>query len=382
MKKICSIFVICLGLILLSQQTTYASISSIERVALIALYNSTTGANWADNSGWLGVAGTECSWYGVYCDGDGIYVHEIDLYSNNLTGTIPVEIGNLTNLDYLDLGDNQLTGAIPAQIKNLTNLTILWLEDNQLTGTIPVEIGNLTNLELLSLYFNNLTGTIPVEIGNLTYLTDLWLDFNQLTGIIPVEIGNLSNLTDLDLSSNQLIGPIPSQIGNLINLKYLWLGYNQLTGAIPAELMNLVSLSDTNGLSLCGNSLYTSDTSLRDFLNQYQDGGDWESCQDAITDTDGDGIPDDIEDANQNDIVDEGETNPNNPDTDGDGILDGIEDANRNGIIDPGETDPLDPDSDDDGFTDKEEIICGSDPNDSVSRCSVGLPWLMLLLGD
>ena len=76
------------------------------------------------------------------------------------------------------------------------------------------------------------------------------------------------------------------------------------------------------------------------------------------------------------------ETNWQNPDTDGDGLLDGIEDANHNGIVDPGETDPLDPDSDDDGFTDQEEVICGSDPRDSASRCSVGLPWLMLLLGD
>lgn len=76
------------------------------------------------------------------------------------------------------------------------------------------------------------------------------------------------------------------------------------------------------------------------------------------------------------------ETNWQNPDTDDDGLLDGIEDANHNGIIDPGETDPLDSDSDDDGFTDQEEVICGSDPRDSTSRCRVGLPWLMLLLGN
>ena len=46
---------------------SYAQIPQIERDALIALYNSTDGANWTDNTGWLGEAGTECSWFGVRC---------------------------------------------------------------------------------------------------------------------------------------------------------------------------------------------------------------------------------------------------------------------------------------------------------------------------
>ena len=39
-------------------------------------------------------------------------------------------------------------------------------------------------------------------------------------------------------------------------------------------------------------------------------------------------------------------------------------------------------DADGDGFTDIEETICGSDPADITSRCRIGFPWLMLLLGD
>ena len=69
---------------------------------------------------------------------------------SGLTGEIPSEIGNLTNLTYLNLRSNQLTGSIPPEIGNLTNLTRLWLNDNQLTGSIPPEIGNLTNLERLN----------------------------------------------------------------------------------------------------------------------------------------------------------------------------------------------------------------------------------------
>ncbi len=72
----------------------------------------------------------------------------------------------------------------------------------------------------------------------------------------------------------------------------------------------------------------------------------------ASLDTDGDGIPDAVEDTNGNGTVDPGETDPLDPDTDGDGIPDGVEDTNHNGVVDPGETDPLNPDTDGDGIPD------------------------------
>ena len=68
---------------------------------------------------------------------------ELDLYNNQLTGSIPPEIGNLTNLTYLNLGINQLTGSIPPEIGNLTNLVQLGLYENQLTGEIPESICDL-----------------------------------------------------------------------------------------------------------------------------------------------------------------------------------------------------------------------------------------------
>jgi len=138
-----------------------------------------------------------------------------DLNLNQLTGQIPPEIGNLTNLTYLDLGWNQLTGEIPPEIGNLTNLTTLNLQGNELSGEIPPEIGSLTNLTHLRLIYNQLIGEIPSEIGNLVNLEILGLNHNQLSGEIPPEIGNLTNLIAVWLFNNQLIGIVPEEFCNL-----------------------------------------------------------------------------------------------------------------------------------------------------------------------
>ena len=101
--------------------------------------------------------------------------------------------------------------------------TILNFYNISLSGSLPTEIGNFTNLEKLILYGNQLSGEIPPEIGNLTNL--LWVDLsdNQFTGLIPPTIGNLTNLTRLALHNNQLSGQIPSEISNLTNLSELGL---------------------------------------------------------------------------------------------------------------------------------------------------------------
>ena len=67
--------------------SSYGQVTQIERDALIALYNSTVGANWTDNTGWMGEVGTECDWYGVTCSSD--FVSEISMPANNLSGSIP-----------------------------------------------------------------------------------------------------------------------------------------------------------------------------------------------------------------------------------------------------------------------------------------------------
>jgi len=234
---------------------SHLGIPDIERAALIDLYNSTNGDSWIDNSGWklaplaadgFAMPGTEGTWHGVTCDIAGEHVDKIVLASNNLMGSIPPELGSLTNLSYLNLSPNQLSGTIPPELGSLTNLTNLYLSSNQLSGPIPPELGSLTNLSYLALYHNQLSGPIPPELGSLTNLSYLNLDNNQLSGPIPPELGSLTNLSYLNLGSNQLSGPIPPELGSLANLADLYLSSNQLSGPIPPELGNLTNLTNLN----------------------------------------------------------------------------------------------------------------------------------------
>jgi Leucine-rich repeat (LRR) protein len=225
--------------------STATGMPQAECEALVALYEATDGDHWDNNSDWLQTT-TPCVWYGVTCSND--RVSTLSLRSNNLSGVLPSEIGNLTALTYLWLWDNQLT-ILPPEIGNLTALRWLHLSDNQLT-TLPPEIGNLTALQMLNLYDNQLT-TLPPEIGNLTALGDLGLSGNQLT-TLPPEIGNLTALRYLRLGYNQLT-TLPSEIGNLTWLEQFELYGNQLT-TLPPEIGNLTALTD---LHLGGNQLTT-----------------------------------------------------------------------------------------------------------------------------
>ncbi|MCX6581648.1 MAG: leucine-rich repeat domain-containing protein, partial [Candidatus Aminicenantes bacterium] len=230
---------------------TIAAIPAQERVALIALYNSTDGDNWNNNSGWktpplaldgFALPGTENTWNGIICGTGNTTVQRISLWGNNLKGVLPPELGTLANLTALSLGGNKISGPIPRELGNLANLKDIRFSYNQLIGNIPQELANLSNLYILDIIGNQLSGTIPPELGELANLQSLNLSWNQLSGIIPSELGNLANLYSLRLNGNRLSGIIPPELGNLANLYELWLSVNQLSGSIPSQLGNLANL--------------------------------------------------------------------------------------------------------------------------------------------
>ena len=251
---------------LTARQQVSVTVVSPDREVLVAFHNATGGRNWANSDNWLTDAPLR-DWHGVDTDASGRVVG-LHLDRNRLTGPIPPQLANLTNLQVLALGFNQLTNPIPPQLADLTNLHGLYLYHNQLTGPIPPQLANLTNLLELNLSSNRLTGPIPPQLAGLTNLVELNLGFNQLTGPIPPQLASLTNLrtlslvanrltgpipprlagltglVELSLYQNQLTGPIPPQLAGLTNLLALQLGANRLTGPIPAELGNLSSLND------------------------------------------------------------------------------------------------------------------------------------------
>ena len=221
-----------------------------DRAVLVALYNATDGPNWTYNTHWLSNEPLS-EWHGVRVNDDG-RVTLLSLRSNRLTGEIPVELSQLSQLRSLYLDRNQLTGEIPVELSQLSQLRVLSLYSNQLTGEIPVELSQLSQLSQLSLFSNRLTGEIPAELSQLSQLQRLYLSGNRLTGEIPVELSQLSQLLSLVLSSNRLTGEIPVELSQLSKLWSLWLHSNQLTGEIPVELSQLSQLLS---LGLSGNRL-------------------------------------------------------------------------------------------------------------------------------
>ncbi len=221
-----------------------------DSLALVALYNSTDGVNWKDNTNWLSEKPFS-EWYGV-TENEGRIV-KLDLSHNYLEGEIPLEIGNLTEIVEIDLNSNYVSGPIPQEIGLLKKLRKIYFQACRLSGSIPKEIGNLENLTILFLHHNFFTGSLLKEITCLPELHHLLIEKNNLSGIIPKEIGNMTNMVYLQMGDNQFTGPIPSEIGNLTKLKNLLLGNNDLSGTIPPEIGNCKNLEN---IHLHDNQLY------------------------------------------------------------------------------------------------------------------------------
>ena len=182
--------------------------------ALKSLYDTTAGNYWlwptkGNGSHWNFRDANSSNypnpcerWYGVVCtsnrtelnDGAACSIYGLQLAGYNLTGTLPPDIVNLTELVSLSLPDNHIKGAIPTELGLMTNLEVLNLFNNSLTNIIPSEMGQLRLLRFLNLANNQLVSSIPTVLGYLTDLVEWYLNSNKLVGTIPSEIGSLTAL--------------------------------------------------------------------------------------------------------------------------------------------------------------------------------------------
>ena len=168
------LFAVC-ALLLLVKSSSAQDIQTVVFPALKALYKSTNGDSWNNNPGWdttrVPTATELATWHGIeYAGGVLTGLH---LENENLTGTIPGELANLSSLQQLVLNDNNLTGEIPEALGNLANLEVLDLGNNNLTGEVPNSIGSLPKAWRISLNHNDLSGSLPSGMANMTAMRQL-----------------------------------------------------------------------------------------------------------------------------------------------------------------------------------------------------------------
>ncbi|VEU33888.1 unnamed protein product [Pseudo-nitzschia multistriata] len=166
---------------------------------------------------------------------------------------IPTALGKLTALKELDVSYNLYFGELNgATFENLSNLRYLAMDGNAYNSSLPIEITQLSNLEYLYAGFSFLQDNLEF-VSSLPKIRELWVDDNPgLTGTIPPSIADAGSLASFSASNCELTGSIPTEMGSMANMVQLWLNDNNLTGQIPSEFGNIVTLQILN---LQGNEL-------------------------------------------------------------------------------------------------------------------------------
>jgi uncharacterized repeat protein (TIGR01451 family) len=280
--------------------------------ALVDIFTSTNGTSWTNKTNWMWLGDSTPTTAG---DRDGIQVsnNRVTRLSlgnnawygwaftgNNLSGTLPQTLGNLTWLTILDIVLNpQLIWNLPSSIGNLSLLQRLIVTHNGLWWVVPTQISLLTGLQNLMLSSNNFSGTLDV-LTPMKKLSLMMLDWNKFIGSIPAWFGEMTGMSFLYLHDNQLSGPIPSSLGNLTGLNGLILHSNNLVWLIPDSLKNLTNLQSYSNLTnncLSSSSSYMSVWLLNNLTTRWVPYLTQKSCNGTIwsrvwLDNDNDGLYD------------------------------------------------------------------------------------------
>ena len=224
--------------------------------ALIALYNAFDGPNWTNPWDITTPIETWDPSFRLQFDDVTNRVVHFDYSGQNLTGIIPPEIGDLTELTGLWLFGNNITGEVPAEIWTLTNLRELVIGSQTsgeaytpgaltLTNGIPSEIANLQQLEWLNL--NGIALTLPLEseVYNLPNLIRIRLQDCGITGQLPA---GLANISDVRVERNEFEGTIPTEIltssGNLrLGITGNYFDFSDLEPLVSAANIQFLELS-------------------------------------------------------------------------------------------------------------------------------------------
>jgi hypothetical protein len=117
-------------------------------------------------------------------------MQSFQVHGNYISGTIPKEIGELTDLVTLKMGRNPITGTLPA-ITTLKKVVQFNCNFCALHGEFPDIFGELPSLEITYWDGNGFSGSLPPSIGLAKKLTRLSFNINNFTGPIPESICNI-----------------------------------------------------------------------------------------------------------------------------------------------------------------------------------------------
>ena len=169
------------------------------------------------------------------------------LEDNRLTGGVPPELGNLSNLEDLRLGRNQLTGALPMSVLRITGLEFLQIQENaglcvpgttdfvEWAGAIDNREGpfcNEADRTALDSLYGAAGGTNWTNAGG-------WRGEGAVGDRHGVSADSLGRVLELDLADNGLAGVVSHELGDLGHMTVLKLGGNDLSGRLPRSLAQL-----------------------------------------------------------------------------------------------------------------------------------------------
>lgn len=228
---------------------------------------------------------------------------ELRLHSNQINGSVPDSVGQLSNLEILDISNNSLEGVVSeTHFLKLYTLKHLDLSLNQLVLNISSDWIPPFQLDDILLSYCKLGPRFPKWLR--TQKSYTWLDIsntgisesipswfwnssigfqivdlsrNLISGTIPNSSLQWETYPQIDLSSNELEGPIPlflfqvsalylsgnqlsglnglCDVRNESQLSFLDVSYNQLSGTLPncwSHFRNLIVLNLANN-ELSGN---------------------------------------------------------------------------------------------------------------------------------
>ena len=272
-----------------------------ERYALATLFYHWEGADWnmpQDKVGWdfnlfspdnrnnsVAAHHNECEWFGVDCspslsDGAMMTVTKLNMTGGThffLRGSVPTELGLLSNMEIFIASDNRLQGSLPNDLSAWTNLREIHLRFNQLTG-LGQAYKSWKKMQVLDIGENRMLGNLSshalrqmnqleelVVQNNRDLYTDAplfiapassnsisspyWPHLKQLSIFLThVELDlthfsnqNFPSLERLDAAQVAMPSAhsIPSSIGSMTNLNFINLMNpiaGRLTGVIPTEI--------------------------------------------------------------------------------------------------------------------------------------------------